>query len=146
MNKTELERLQLELTRVQLELVSTKEYLSSFEDKFLQNQIELVRAKFNKLCLPVILPNASSEGFWEDYEERSGITFRDIVEAFLIEEEEEFENNGDIPEWIRHDMIVLFASENKKFSYHLKAVQEARYQRATFEAILEKIIDCSTET
>ena len=143
MNKTELERLQLELTRVQLGLSSVKECLPSLESKSLQNQIESLQVKFNKLCLPVNLQidTSSTEGFWEDYEERSGITFRDIVEAFLIEEKEELEDNGDIPEWVSNNMIVLFASENKKFSYHLKAVQEAKYQRATFEAILEEILN-----
>lgn len=140
-NKTELERLQLELIRVQLELSSVKECLPNLESKF--HQIESLRVKFNKLCLPINLQidTSSTEGFWEDYEERSGITFRDIVEAFLIEEKEELEDNGDIPEWVSNDMIVLFASENKKFSYHLKAVQEAKYQRATFEAILEEILN-----
>lgn len=79
----------------------------------------------------------SSEDVWEG----CGISFRTIVEAFLVEEGEELEDNGDIPEWVwklKND-VVSFAFDSE-YGHYLEAIEAISKQRA-IEFALESIVD-----
>jgi len=77
----------------------------------------------------------SSPITWEDCD----INFSDIVKAYLTEEGEELEENGDIPEWVfplKND-IVAFAFDSE-YGHYLDAIEKVTKQRA-IEFALESI-------
>lgn len=79
----------------------------------------------------------SSPDIWEGCD----INFSDITKAYLVEQGEELEENGDIPEWalpLKNDIISFgFDSE---FGHYLEAIEESSKQRA-IEFALESIND-----
>lgn len=79
----------------------------------------------------------SSVDTWESCD----INFSDIVKAYLIEEGEELEENGDIPEWTLpfRDDIVSFGF-NSEFGHYLEAIEAGAKQR-TIGFALESIND-----
>lgn len=59
-----------------------------------------------------------------DWEEVDDLPWRDMIAAYLNAEGEEFEANGDIPEWVTRSEVIAFAVEHSEEWQQLIQEQE----------------------
>ena len=66
--------------------------------------------------------------------------YRDMVKAYLESEEEGFEDNGDIPDWVNKNDVIIFASEDDRWKEQIEETERVSYEQA-FEFALSEIKD-----
>ena len=66
--------------------------------------------------------------------------YRDMVKAYLESEEEGFEDNGDIPDWVNKNDVIIFASEDDRWKEQIEETERVSYEQ-TFEFALSEIKD-----
>lgn len=63
--------------------------------------------------------------------------YRDMVAAYLESEEEEFEGNGDIPDWVNKKDVINFASEDDRWKDEIEEIDLINYEQAISFALSE---------
>jgi len=58
------------------------------------------------------------------------IPYRDMAIAYLSSEEEELEDNGDIPEWVKRNDVIAFARESEHWKKLIEAIEETSHSEA----------------
>lgn len=63
--------------------------------------------------------------------------YRDMVAAYLESEEEGFEDNGDIPDWVNKKDVINFASEDDRWKDEIEEIDLINYEQAISFALSE---------
>lgn len=65
--------------------------------------------------------------------------YREMVTAYLEAEDEEFEENGDVPEWVDRRTVIEFASDDDRWSQLIEQIENTAYEEAVSLALFEML-------
>lgn len=63
--------------------------------------------------------------------------YRDMVKAYLESEEEGFEDNGDIPDWVNKTDVINFASDDDRWQEEIEEIKKISHEQAISFALSE---------